>query len=98
MYTPPILQMDSIRTPGGLHQESMDFVRSISGLHQEFTWSIRTPDGVHQDAWGSVTYRDGALRLALPPLFSKKSASLLVLQLIASAQRILWFEQQCTQK
>src|ERR1700720_3763562 len=49
--------MDSIRTPGGLHQESMDFVRSISGLHQEFTWSIRTPDGVHQDAWGSVTYR-----------------------------------------
>src|ERR1700722_20236276 len=49
--------MDSIRTPGGLHQGSMDFVRSISGLHQEFTWSIRTPDGVHQDAWGSVTYR-----------------------------------------
>jgi hypothetical protein len=48
----------------------------------------------------TVYYRDGALRLALPPqsVFSKKSASPLVLQLIASAQRMLWFEQQHTQK
>jgi hypothetical protein len=40
------------------------------------------------------------LRLALPPrsVFSKKSASPLVLQLIASARRMLRFEQQRTQK
>ena len=40
------------------------------------------------------------MRLALPPhsVFSKKSASPLVLQLIASARKMLWFEQQHTQK
>ena len=48
----------------------------------------------------TVYYRDGALRLALPPrsVFSKKSACPLVLQLIASARRMLRFEQQHTKK
>jgi hypothetical protein len=44
----------------------------------------------------TVYYRDGALRLALPPraLFSKRTASSLVLRLIVSARCMLQYEQQ----
>ena len=47
-------------------------------------------------AFPLVYYRDGALRLALPPraLFSKRTASSLVLRLIASARCMLQYEQQ----
>ena len=56
--------MDSIRSlPGVLH-----FIRSPSGVHQESIRSIRTPDRLHQDAWGSVTYSSGRLPVTATPL------------------------------
>ena len=41
--TEPLIRMDSIRSPPGVHQES---TWSPSGVHLE---SIRSPSGVHQD-------------------------------------------------
>jgi hypothetical protein len=57
MRSPPGVHQESIRSLSGVHTLYQESIRSPSGVHQEFIRSIRTPDGLHQEAWGSVSYR-----------------------------------------
>ena len=68
------VNLDFIRSPSGVYQESirsirtllgllMESIRSPSGVYQEYQDFTRTPDGLHQDLWLSVTYRKKAFDL-----------------------------------